>query len=143
MRGHNHFGLNSSALALFGEPGGSVGIWALELQPTWHLRSRRSRANVYGTAGFGIFHRNLSLTRPSVINTYFCDPFWGCYPVYGADQVVASFNTVKPGFNLGAGLEFGIGQGRGKFFAEARYQRMFTNHEADVDYLPVTFGVRW
>ncbi len=140
---YNHFGLNSAALARAGEPGGSVGVWALELQPAWHILRRQSRANVYVTGGFGIFHSNLSLTRPTLVASYFCDPFWGCYPVtYGADQVVSSFSTVKPGFNLGGGIEFGIGS-RAKVFAEPRYQRMFTNHGADISYLPVTFGVRW
>src|SRR4051794_29826757 len=141
---YNHFGLNSSALARAGQPGGSVGVWALQLQPVWHVLPRTSRANVYATGGFGIFHSNLSLTRPGSVNGYYCDPFWGCYPVsYGVDQVVGGFSTVKPGFNAGAGVEFGVGQGRTKVFAESRYQRMFTNHGADLSYLPVTFGFRW
>jgi hypothetical protein len=141
---YNHFGLNSAALARAGEPGGSVGVWALEFQPAWHVLRRQSRANIYATGGFGLFHSNLSLTRPAVVTSYFCDPFWGCYPVsYGADQVVGSFSTVKPGFNVGAGIEFGVGGGRARVFAEPRYQRMFTNHGADISYLPVTFGVRW
>jgi hypothetical protein len=29
-----------------------------------------------------------------------------------------------------------------KFYAEARYNRMFTNGP-DTDFIPVTFGVRW
>jgi hypothetical protein len=96
------------------------------------------------TGGFGIFHRNLSLTQPALLTGFFCDPFFGCYPVtYPGSQVVASFTTVKPGFNLGAGLEWRLGQTRTKMFAEARYQRMFTNHGADFTYVPVTFGVRW
>ena len=141
---YNHFGLNSSSLALFGEPGGSVGVWSLALQPAWHVRPRNSVANAYATAGFGIFHRNLSLTRPTVLTGIVCDPFWGCFPVsYGANQVVASFTSVKPGFNIGGGLEFRIGKRSARLFAESRYERMFTNHGDDFSYVPVTFGFRW
>lgn len=141
---YNHFGMNSSALALFGEPGGSVSAWSLAFQPTFHVLPRHSAANVYATGGFGLFRRNLSLTRPTVVTDLFCDPFFGCYPVsYGANQVVASFSTVKPGFNLGAGTEFHLHRRGPALFAEARYQRMFTNHGSDFSYVPVTFGVRW
>jgi outer membrane protein with beta-barrel domain len=142
---YSHTALNGAALALFGEPGGSVGVWSLQLQPVLHLAPRHSgRANAYATAGFGIFHRNLSLTRPAVATGIFCDPFFGCYPLsYGTTAIVASFTTVKPGFNAGAGLEFPMGHSGAALFAEARYQRMFTNHGADFSYVPVTFGFRW
>jgi Outer membrane protein beta-barrel domain len=141
---YSHFGLNPAALAYFGQPGGSVGVWNLSFQPQWHLAPRRSRANAYATGGFGIFHRNLSLTQPAVATSIYCDPFFGCYPYsYPADQVVASFSTVKPGFNVGSGLEFRLGQSGAKLFAEARYQRMFTNHGSDFTYVPATFGFRW
>jgi hypothetical protein len=102
------------------------------------LAARDSRANSYATGGFGVFHRNLSLTRPTTLTILFCDPF-SC----GANQVVFFVQRVKPGFNLGAGLEFGMGGGSVKLLTEARYERMFTNHGADSSYVPVTFGVGW
>ena len=141
---YDHFGLNSAALARFGEPGGSISVWSLTFQPVLHLLPRRSTANAYLTGGFGVYDRNLTLTRPSVLTSIVCDPFFGCYPVaYGANQIVASFSTVKPGFNMGTGLEFGIHDSRAKLFAEARYQRMFTTRGNDLSYVPVTFGIRW
>lgn len=141
---YNHFGLNSAALALFGEPGGSISVWSLTLQPTLRLLPRSSRVNAYATGGFGLFDRNLTLTQPAVLTTIICNPFFGCYPVsYGANEVVGSFSTVKAGFDNGAGLEFRIRDRRASLFAEARYQRMFTSHGSDVSYVPVTFGVRW
>jgi hypothetical protein len=95
--------------------------------------------------GPGLYHRNLTLTTPGLINTLFCDPFWGfCYPAtVGVDQVVASSTTYKMGFNLGAGLEARLGQSHVKAFGEARYSRMFTTHGADLTFVPVTFGLRW
>jgi len=141
---YNHFGLNSAALARFGEPGGSVSVWSLTIQPAFHLLPRQSAANAYVMGGFGVYDRNLTLTRPTVLTSIVCDPFFGCYPVaYGANQIVASFSTVKPGFNTGAGLEFRIHESSAKLFAEARYQRMFTTHGNDLSYVPVTFGIRW
>ena len=141
---YSHFGLTSAALKRFGEPDGSVSVWSLTFQPALHLLPRRSAANAYATAGFGIFDRNLTLTQPTVLTTIVCDPFFGCFPVsYGANQIVATFSTVKPGFNTGAGLEFRLHDTRAKLFAEARYQRMFTTHGNDLSYVPVTFGIRW
>jgi hypothetical protein len=141
---YSHFGLNNTALALFGEPGGNVGVWSLTFQPQWYLAPRRAHTNVYATGGFGIFHRNLSLTQPSLVTGIICDPFFGCYPAtFGANVVVASFSTVKPGFNVGAGLEYRLGESHVHAFAETRYQRMFTSNASDFTYLPVTFGLRW
>jgi hypothetical protein len=141
---YNHFGLTSAALKRFGEPDGSVSVWSLTFQPALRLLPRRSAANAYATGGFGIFDRNLTLTQPTVLTTIVCDPFFGCFPVsYAANQIVASFSRVKPGFNTGAGLEFRLLNTRASLFAEARYQRMFTTHGNDLSYVPVTFGIRW
>ncbi len=141
---YSEFGLTSTALALFGETRGTVAVWSLNFQPRLHLAPRRSRTNAYAMAGFGIFHRKLSLGRPVLAKGVFCDPFFGCYPItQTGEQDVDSFTTLKPGFNVGSGLEFRIGESRAKIFAEGRYQRMFTNHGSDFSYLPVTFGVSW
>jgi hypothetical protein len=99
---YNHFGLNSAALAQFGELGGSVSVWSLTFQPQYHILPRRSVANMYATSGFGLYDRNLTLTSPTVLTAIICNPFFGCYRVaYGANQIVASFSTVKAGFNVG------------------------------------------
>lgn len=141
---YNHFGLNSAALAQFGEPGGGVSVWSLTFQPQYYILPRHSSANAYTTGGFGLYDRNLTLTSPSVLTTIICNPFFGCYPVaYGANQIVASFSTVKAGFNVGAGLEYRIHDTRAHLFAEARYQRMFSSAGNDLTYVPVTFGIRW
>lgn len=141
---YNHWNLNHAALATFGEPGGDVGIWDFTFQPVYHVLPRRSRANAYVTSGFGIYHRNLTLTQPAVANSFICDFFFGCFPVsFPITQVVASFDTYKPGWNAGGGLEFRLGYQRVKLFSEARYQRMFTTNGHDLTYVPVTFGLRW
>ncbi len=61
-------------------------------------------------------------------------------PVVG-NQVLSSYSVNRPGANLGAGIAFGS-KWRAKFYAEARYHRMFTDNGV-TDFLPVTFGVRF
>ncbi len=141
---YNRWNLNSAALARFGEPGGYTTIWSFSLLPTlrgsphWHVMP-------YVFGGPGVYYRNLTLTTPTTTSTIFCDPFFGfCYPTtIGVNQVVASSTTYKGGVSAGAGLEFPIGQSRLKAFGEARYARMFTTHGTDLEYVPVTFGIRW
>jgi hypothetical protein len=57
--------------------------------------------------------------------------------------VVASLSTYKLGYQAGGGVEFRIGHGGLKAFAEARYNQMFTTHGKDLTFVPVTFGIRW
>jgi opacity protein-like surface antigen len=142
---YTHSSLNSAALARFNEPDGSVGTWSLTFNPVVHFARKYTPVKPYVTAGYGLYYRNLQLTEPSTVQTFVCDPFFGfCFPaVVGVNQVVFSNNTLRSGFNAGGGLEFGARPGHLKFFAEARYHRMFTAHGEDYTYVPVTFGVRW
>jgi opacity protein-like surface antigen len=142
---YNHSGLNDATLARFGEPGGSVGIWSLTFNPVVKLAPSTSRVQPYFTAGYGLYHANLTLTQPSIVPTLSCDPFFGfcTQTAIGVDQVVASNSTLKSGFNAGGGFDFRVGHGRMKIFSEARYHRMFTTHGEDVSFVPVTFGFRW
>lgn len=78
--GYSYWDLNSTALAVFGEPGGHVSVWSFAFQPMIRMLPRRSAANAYITAGAGIDYRNLTLTRPSTVTTIVCDPFFGCFP---------------------------------------------------------------
>ncbi len=141
---YSEFGLTSESLALFGETRGTVGVWSLTFQPQWHIARRRSRVNAYATGGFGLFHRKLSLGRPALAKGIFCDPFFGCYPItHTGEQDIDSFTSSKPGFNIGSGVEFRLGESHTKIFAEAQYQRMFTNHGSDFSYVPITVGLSW
>ena len=141
---YNRWNLNGRALARYGEPAGYTTIWSFSFLPVlhgfphWHVSPS-------AMGGPGLYYRNLTLTTPSLVNTVYCDPFWGfCYPAtVGVNQVVASSTTYKMGFNAGAGLEFRLGESYVKAFGEARYSRMFTTHGADLTFVPVTFGLRW
>ena len=139
----NHWGLSNAALSNFGQPGGYVDVWSISFVPVVRLAPHHF-IDPYILGGGGIYHRNLSLTQPATVQTIFCDPFFGyCYPaLVGVNQVVASFSTFKPGFDLGGGVDFRVGSGL-RLFAEARYNEMFTTHGPNLSYVPVTFGVRW
>ncbi len=141
---YNHFNLNNAALARYGEPGGYMTVWSLSFVPVlkgsphWHVTP-------YVFGGPGLYARNLSLTQPALVNTFYCDPFFGfCYPAtIGVNQVVASNTTYKMGVNGGGGVEVPVGSSNFKLFGEARYSRMFTTHGTDLTFVPVTFGIRW
>jgi opacity protein-like surface antigen len=142
---YNQWGLTDTALAAFGEPNGHANVWSLTFTPVIKLAPARSPVNFYVLAGTGVYHRGLQVSHPSSVDTIYCDPFFGyCYPaVVSVDQVVASLSTYKLGYQAGGGVEFRIGHGGLKAFAEARYNQMFTTHGKDLTFVPVTFGIRW
>lgn len=141
---YDNMGITSSTLAAAGAPGGRVSVASFTLDPIVHL-TPKSHTDVYITGGGGLFHRYQEFTAPSVaVGTGF-DPFFGFYPVgVPANQVLSSYSVNKPGIDVGIGIAFGS-KWHGKFFAEARYERMFMGNRFsnDMDFLPVTFGFRW
>jgi opacity protein-like surface antigen len=141
---YNRWNLNNAALGRYGEPNGYTTIWSLSFLPVFH-GSPHWHVAPYPFGGPGLYYRNLTLTTPALINTIFCDPFFGfCYPAtFGVNQVVASSTTYKMGVNGGAGIEVRLGESHIKAFGEARYSRMFTTHGTDLTFVPVTFGLRW
>jgi len=133
--------INSATLNAVGVPDGNVRVFHATLDPVVHLTPHH-RIDVYVTGGGGLFHRYQEFTAPTVVNTTAFIPFFGFYPVaVGANQILASYSVNKPGYDVGAGVEFG-GIKHGKLFAEARYDHMFLNN-GHTDFIPVTFGFRW
>lgn len=120
---YNRSNLNAATLARLGEPNGDASIWSLTFNPVIKLAPSRNSVQPYITAGYGLYHRNVTLTQPAVVPALVCDPFFGfCIttPV-GVNQVVASNSTLKTGFNAGLGFNFRLGDRRAKIFTEARY----------------------
>lgn len=110
--GYNSFGIDSAVLNNLGFPGG------------------------------GVYHRNQDFTAPTVATITGFDPFFGFYPVnVPTTEILQSYSVTKPGIDAGAGIAFGT-KWHGKFFAEARYHRIFIGN-LHTDYIPVTFGFRW
>ena len=139
---YNGMGINRTTLDAIGFPGGDVRMWALTLNPIVHLNGK-GPVDVYIIGGGGLYNRTLEFTQPTVVRAVGFDPFFGFYrfPVL-TNQVLASYSVNKPGVNGGIGLSFG-GYRRAKFYAEARYHRMYLGGDRHTDILPVTFGVRF
>ena len=140
---YNSFGINSRTLNNIGFPGGDVRVFSATLNPIVHV-APKSRADVYFIGGGGLYHRNQEFTAPSVTTLTGFDPFFGAFfPVnVPTTQILSSYSVNKPGVNGGMGIAFGS-KWHGKFFAEARYHRIFMGNDRHTDYVPVTFGFRW
>ncbi len=139
---YNRMGINSSALNSAGFPGGNIGIFSATLNPIVHL-TPRGHVDVYLIGGGGLYRRTQEFTQPGVAAFTTFNPFFGFYTaVVPTTDVLASYTVNKPGVNGGAGIAFGT-KWHGKFFAEARYHRIFMTSDLHTDYIPVTFGFRW
>ncbi|HEX3879907.1 MAG TPA: outer membrane beta-barrel protein [Bryobacteraceae bacterium] len=138
---YNSMGINSGTLNNIGVPGGNMHIFAATLDPIVHI-TPHSRADLYVTGGGGIYHQTTDFTAPGVGTVTGFNPFFGFYS-YGVPttQILSSYTVNKPGIDAGIGVAFGS-KWHGKFFAEARYNRIFTGNY-HTDYIPVTFGFRW
>lgn len=133
---YNQMGINAATLTDFGTPGGHVGIWSFTLDPVIHLTGKR-KIDLYITGGGGLYRREDVLTAPV---GGFVPTFFGPVGFVG-NQTLASYSVNKPGWDAGAGVNLGS-KWRAKFYAEARYNRVYTNNGL-TDYIPVTFGVRF
>ena len=139
---YNRFGINSLTLNRLGFPGGDVGIFSATLDPIVHLNPK-GHVDAYLIGGGGLYHRTQEFTQPGISTFTGFDPFFGFYPVaVPTTQVLASYTVNKPGVNGGMGFSFGS-RWHGRFFAEARYHRIFMGNDRHTDYVPVTFGFRF
>jgi len=139
--GYNDMGINSGTLANIGAPEGRVSILSATIDPIVHLNPK-GHVDFYVTGGGGFFHRYQEFTQPSVGVVTGFDPFFGFYPVpVATHQILGSYSVNKPGIDVGAGFAMGT-RFHGKFFAEAKYNRMFLA-DRHTDWVPVTFGFRW
>lgn len=141
---YDNMGINSSTLAAYGAPGGRMAIFSATLDPIVHLNPK-GHTDFYITGGGGIFHRYQEFTAPTVSTVTAFDPFFGFYPAaVSGNTILSNYSVNKPGVDIGAGVAFGH-KWNGKFFAEARYMRIFMGNRFshDTEYLPVTFGFRW
>lgn len=139
---YNRFGINGTTLNNLGFPGGDVGVLSATLDPIVHL-TPHGRFDLYLVGGGGFYHKNQEFTAPAVSAITGFNPFFGFYTAaVPTTAVLSSYSVNKPGVDGGLGIAFGT-KWHGKFFAEARYHRIFTNNNLHTDYVPVTFGFRW
>ncbi len=138
--GYDSLGISSGSLGTIGVNGGNVNIFSARLDPVLHVGSYH-HADFYVTGGGGLYRQERSFGSVNTGVTSISDPFFGATPASYAAGSSSTYSVNKPGFDAGMGLAFGS-KWHGKFFAEARYNRMFLNN-THTDFLPVTFGFRW
>ncbi|MCU1326872.1 MAG: hypothetical protein JWN34_2242 [Bryobacterales bacterium] len=140
--GYTHLGINESSLASAGFPGGGLNVFSATVDPVYRMNAGH-RVEGYVIGGGGLYHVTREFTQPSAATFTNYNPFFGFYNVIvPTTQILDSYTINKPGLNVGAGFTVGT-RGRGKFFAEARYNRIFTGNDRHIDYVPVSFGFRW
>jgi hypothetical protein len=139
---YSHMGVNSFTLNRLGFPGGDVSVFSATLNPVIHL-TPHGHFDLYATGGGGLYHQYQEFTAPSVGAVTLYNPFFGFYTAaVPTTSVLASDSVNKPGIDAGMGIAMGT-KWHGKFFAEARFNRIFNNRGIHTDYLPVTLGFRW
>ncbi len=140
---YNSMGINSATLNNLGFPGGDVHVFSATIDPIIHLNPH-GRVDFYVIGGSGLYHYTQQFTQPSVATFTEFDPFFGGFFPVGVPttDILASYTVNKWGINGGAGVAFGS-KWHGKFFAEARWDRVFLTSSRHIDYLPVSFGFRW
>ena len=120
--------VNSGTLNSLGLTSGNINLWSLTLDPIVHVNNR-GPVDVYFTGGGGLFHQYQDL------NGVFTTPHGFEFPEY------STYTVNKPGIDAGMGVAFGD-RWHGKFYAEARYERVFLG-QYHTDAVPVSFGFRW
>ena len=125
----NDFGINRRTLTQVGARSGSQKFWAVTADPTFHVNDR-GPLDFYVIGGGGLYGRYTKYRASSA----------AAGPGF---DLVRSEQILRPGVNLGAGFAFSLSEYSNiKFFAEARYHRMFTP-STDASFIPVTVGIRF
>ena len=103
---------------------------------------------IYAIGGGGWYRRTLEAKQKVLQEGTQCEPGWIWWAVECVDGIfpttvtVASRTSSAPGFNVGGGIAFRVGQSSANLYTQVRYHRAFTK-DVDTTVLPLTFGVRW
>jgi hypothetical protein len=139
---YTNMGINSGTLSNIGFPGGGVRIWDFTLDPIVHITPHKP-IDFYLSGGPGVYHHTQEFTAPGFSTFTAFDPFFGFYQAgVPSTQILSSYSVVKPGINVGGGFAFGS-RWHARFYAEARYNKIFLGNNLHTDYIPVSFGVRF
>jgi opacity protein-like surface antigen len=139
---YNAMGINSTTLNNLGFPGGDVHIFSATIDPIVHLHPR-GHYDFYLVGGGGLYRVRQEFTAPTISTVTGFNPIFGFNTVgVPSTEVLASNSVNKPGANIGAGVAFGT-KWNAKFYAEARWNHVYNLYGQHLDYVPVTFGIRW
>ncbi|MEO6966157.1 MAG: hypothetical protein ABI076_09735 [Acidobacteriaceae bacterium] len=142
-----------------GTPSGNEHLWTLDLNPKFNF-IHGDRMDGYVIGGGGFSRALVNYTVPVLVP---CGYYYGYGYGYGGggygygygggcvgNVTVAHTSSNQGNFDIGLGAEWHLSPySRGKFFLEARYERLFTPDRGplppgpDAAYIPVTAGFRW
>ena len=106
------------------------------------------KKTIYAIGGGGWYRRTLEAKQQVLKQGTVCEPAWIWFAVECVDGIFPTTETIgsrtssAPGFNVGGGIAFRLGESRANIYAEVRYHRAFTKN-VDTTVLPLTFGVRF
>ena len=124
-----------------------------------NLTPHDSNVRGYIVAGPGAYYRNVDITQYAGSGVI-CDPFWYVCGVYPVSTIVGTRGGWDPGFNIGGGVGFKIGDSS-EFYIETRYHYVWgpdiqpttgnlpagtpalTGGKVNGSYWPLTFGFRF
>jgi opacity protein-like surface antigen len=143
---YDQFRITDKALNTLGTPqaypGGHLKNESVTIDPVWHFHPKGGW-DVYAIGGGGAFSRTQSLTRPTVATATGLNPFFGFNtPGYPSSETALDYTVHKPGLDVGFGISMKV-YWNFKLYAEAKYIHVFTGSLKNMDYLPVSIGVRW
>jgi hypothetical protein len=125
-----------------GYPGGHLKNESITIDPVWHFHPK-GVWDVYAIGGGGAFSRTQSLTRPTIATATGTNPFFGFNtPGYPSSQTALDYTVHKPGVDVGFGMSIKVAWNF-KLYAEAKYNRVFAGSLKNMDYMPISIGVRW
>ena len=113
-----------------------------------------SPVRFYVAAGPGMYNRKVEITE-YVGTGVICDPYYYICGTYPVDAVIGSRGGWDFGFNIGAGIGFGLGEDA-EFYIETKYHHVMgpeidaerpaagqTGGSTTGKYMPLTFGFRF
>lgn len=104
--------------------------------------------NVYGIVGVGWYRRTLEAKQTVLHAGTLCSPYWSWWGeecvngIFAHDVTVGSRTSSAPGFNVGGGLTYQLGDSPAHVYVEVRYHRAST-HNVRTEVLPLTIGLRF
>jgi opacity protein-like surface antigen len=140
---YNGYGVSKRVLDEAQVPDGNSHLWSLTVNPRLQF-GHNEKFSPYIIGGVGYYRRTVQFTRPTLIQVFIFDPFFGGIfnTLVQADQVIGEITQDGVGGSAGAGFDVRLGSNGAKLFTEARY------HYADIGrvptrMIPLTIGVRW
>jgi opacity protein-like surface antigen len=143
---YDQFRINDHALNTLGTPqgypGGKLKSESITIDPQWHFRPKKTW-DYYVIGGGGAFARTQTLTRPTIATATGTNPFFGFNtPGYPSSQTALDYTVHKPGVDVGVGVSVLV-KWNFKLYAEVKYNHVFTGSLKNMDYMPISIGVRW